>query len=180
MSGSEHHSVRRPLANREERAGWALVSPALALIGAFFFLPVVGGLALSLTDFDVYAIGRPDVARFVGVANYAQVLRDPLFWKALGNTLVFVIVGGPLSVAVSLVAALLVTAKLAKYPALFRSIFFAPVVTTLVAGEVSSYKQLPLNLYQIHDKFRDEFRPRFGALRSREFLMKVDVALKLD
>ncbi len=46
------------------------------------------------------------------------------------------------------------------------------VVTTLVAGSVRSYKQLPLNLYQIQTKFRDEFRPRFGVLRSREFLMK--------
>jgi prolyl-tRNA synthetase len=45
-------------------------------------------------------------------------------------------------------------------------------VTALVAGEVSSYKQLPINLYQIHDKFRDEFRPQYGVIRSREFLMK--------
>jgi prolyl-tRNA synthetase len=46
------------------------------------------------------------------------------------------------------------------------------VVTSLVAGEVSSYKQLPINLYQIHDKFRDEFRPQYGVIRSREFIMK--------
>lgn len=46
------------------------------------------------------------------------------------------------------------------------------VVTSLVAAEVSSYKQLPLNLYQIKMKYRDEFRPRFGVLRSREFMMK--------
>ncbi|MFB3890535.1 MAG: proline--tRNA ligase [Phycisphaerae bacterium] len=46
------------------------------------------------------------------------------------------------------------------------------VVTSLVAAEVSSYRQLPLNLYQINAKFRDELRPRFGVLRSREFLMK--------
>jgi len=46
------------------------------------------------------------------------------------------------------------------------------VVTALVAAEVSSYKQLPINLYQINTKFRDEFRPRFGVLRSREFIMK--------
>jgi len=46
------------------------------------------------------------------------------------------------------------------------------VVTTLVAGEVSSYKQLPLTLYQIQTKFRDEERPRYGVLRSREFIMK--------
>lgn len=46
------------------------------------------------------------------------------------------------------------------------------VVTSLVKTEVSSYKQLPLNLYQIQTKFRDEVRPRFGIMRSREFIMK--------
>jgi prolyl-tRNA synthetase len=46
------------------------------------------------------------------------------------------------------------------------------VFTTMVAGEIKSYKQLPINLYQISPKFRDEFRPRFGAIRSREFIMK--------
>ncbi|WP_395340897.1 proline--tRNA ligase [Ningiella sp. W23] len=46
------------------------------------------------------------------------------------------------------------------------------VITTLVKNEVSSYKQLPLNLYQIQTKFRDEVRPRFGIMRSREFIMK--------
>ena len=46
------------------------------------------------------------------------------------------------------------------------------VITDLVRKEVSSYKQLPLNLYQIQTKFRDERRPRFGVMRAREFLMK--------
>ncbi|AIK90379.1 proline--tRNA ligase [Glaesserella parasuis] len=46
------------------------------------------------------------------------------------------------------------------------------VITDLVRREVSSYKQLPLNLYQIQTKFRDEVRPRFGVMRGREFLMK--------
>jgi prolyl-tRNA synthetase len=46
------------------------------------------------------------------------------------------------------------------------------VVTALVRNEISSYKQLPLNLYQIQTKFRDEVRPRFGVMRGREFLMK--------
>jgi multiple sugar transport system permease protein len=109
------------------------VAPALTLIGVFFFLPVLAGLVLSFTDFDIYAIGRPDVARFVGVRNYAQVLTNPLFWQALFNTFYFVIVGGPLSVLASLVAAMLVSARLARFPGLFRSIFFMPVVTTLVA-----------------------------------------------
>ena len=46
------------------------------------------------------------------------------------------------------------------------------VVTSVAAGEINSYKQLPINIYQISFKFRDEFRPRFGVLRSREFIMK--------
>ncbi len=46
------------------------------------------------------------------------------------------------------------------------------VIVDLVRGEVRSYKQLPLNLYQIHIKFRDEARPRFGIIRAREFIMK--------
>lgn len=46
------------------------------------------------------------------------------------------------------------------------------VVTYLAVGEINSYKQMPINVYQISAKFRDEFRPRFGAIRSREFLMK--------
>lgn len=46
------------------------------------------------------------------------------------------------------------------------------VITSLVNNEVSSYKQLPLNMFQIQTKFRDEVRPRFGIMRGREFIMK--------
>lgn len=46
------------------------------------------------------------------------------------------------------------------------------IITTLVTGDVRSYRQLPLMLYQIQDKFRDEIRPRFGLMRGREFIMK--------
>lgn len=57
-----------------------------------------------------------------------------------------------------------------------REFCFGPtheeVVSDIVRREVKSYRQLPLNLYQIQTKFRDEIRPRFGVMRSREFLMK--------
>lgn len=46
------------------------------------------------------------------------------------------------------------------------------VITDLIRGEINSYKQLPLNFFQIQTKFRDEVRPRFGVMRAREFLMK--------
>jgi prolyl-tRNA synthetase len=54
------------------------------------------------------------------------------------------------------------------------------VITSLVRDEVKSYKQLPLNLYQIQTKVRDEIRPRFGVMRSREFLMKDAYSFHLD
>src|SRR5512133_2518887 len=46
------------------------------------------------------------------------------------------------------------------------------VITSLVAGEINSYRQLPKNFYQIQTKFRDEIRPRFGLMRAKEFIMK--------
>jgi len=54
------------------------------------------------------------------------------------------------------------------------------VVTSLVAGELKSYKQMPLNLYQIQTKFRDEIRPRFGLMRGREFIMKDAYTFDVD
>ena len=54
------------------------------------------------------------------------------------------------------------------------------VITSLVRNEISSYKQLPLNLYQIQTKFRDEVRPRFGIMRGREFTMKDAYSFHLE
>jgi multiple sugar transport system permease protein len=115
------------------RAGWFFLAPALVLIGIFFFLPVVASFVLSITDFDIYAVGDLDNARFVGLRNYTDLLGNPLFWKALGNTFYFALIGGPLTVAVSLGAALLVNAKAVRLKSLFRTIYFIPFVTTLVA-----------------------------------------------
>jgi prolyl-tRNA synthetase len=54
------------------------------------------------------------------------------------------------------------------------------VITELVSKEISSYKQLPLNLFQVQTKFRDEVRPRFGVMRSREFIMKDAYSFHVD
>ncbi len=117
-------------------SGWAFLTPALLLITVFFFLPVIAALLLSFTDFDIYALGDLNRLRFIGFNNYQQLLQSPLFWTALANTFYFVMIGGPLSVAVSLSAALLVNSRLTRFPSLFRTLFFLPVVTTLVAVAV--------------------------------------------
>lgn len=117
----------------QARAAVWFLAPALALIGVFFCVPILAGLAMSFTDFDLYAIGSPETIRFVGLGNYAQVLGDGEFWRAMRNTAFFVGVGGPLSVSASLAAALLVNAKLARWKGFFRTVYFLPVVTTMVA-----------------------------------------------
>ena len=117
-------------------AAWVFVAPALAVIAVFFALPVAAGLALSFTDFDLYALADLTNLRFAGLDNYAQVLALPLFWKSLANTLYFVVVGVPLSIALSLGFAALLQSPLARFVPLFRTALFAPVVTTLVAVAV--------------------------------------------
>lgn len=117
-------------------AGWAFAAPALAVLVVFFFLPVVAALGLSLTDFDIYALADIHNLRFVALDNYIGLLGNPLFWKTLGNTLYFVVVGVPLSIAASLAAALLLHSKLGRFKGFYRTAFFAPVVTTVVAVAV--------------------------------------------
>jgi multiple sugar transport system permease protein len=121
---------------KERRAAWTFVTPALIVIGAFFFVPVLAAFVLSLTDFDLYALADLRNLRFVGLGNYVDILKTPLFWKSLGNTLYFVVVGVPLSIALSLGAALLLDSKLARFKGFFRTALFAPVVTTVVAVAV--------------------------------------------
>jgi len=133
------------------RAAWLFLAPALAVIGVFFFLPVVASLALSFTDFDLYAIADPRNARFVGLHNYVALLHTPVFWTALENTLYFVAVGAPLSVLVSLATALLVNARLVRFRAFFRAAYFAPFVTTLVAVAIV---------------WRYLYQPRYGLLNA--------------
>lgn len=120
----------------ERRAAWLLLSPALGAIFLFFAVPLVAALFLSLTDFDIYALADAGNARFVGAENYLRLLRDPLFWRVMRNTLVFVVIGVPLTLAAALGGALLVHSKLARLRGLYRTIFFAPMVTTLVAVAV--------------------------------------------
>jgi multiple sugar transport system permease protein len=117
-------------------AAWIFVGPALIAIGVFFALPVAAALLMSLTDFDIYALADLANLRFVGLDNYTALLQRPLFWQALWNTVIFVVIGVPLSIGASLGTALLLHSKVARFQGFFRTALFAPVVTTLVAVAV--------------------------------------------
>lgn len=121
---------------RNNIAGLLFVAPAFMAIVIFFFGPAFAALFLSFTDFDIYALADIKNIRIIGLKNYSELLHNPLFWKALSNTLLFVFIGGPLSMAASLGAALLLHSQVGKLTNFYRTIFFAPVVTSLVATAV--------------------------------------------
>jgi multiple sugar transport system permease protein len=139
------------LRQRRIAPGWWFVAPALSLIVVFFLGPVVAAVGLSFTDFDLYALADWRTARWIGLTNYTRVLHEGLFWQALRNTLYFAVVGGPLTVAASLGAALMVNARSLRWRSTARTVFFAPFVTTLVAVAIV---------------WRYLYHPRYGLLNS--------------
>jgi multiple sugar transport system permease protein len=125
------------------------LAPALITLLVFFFLPVAAAFLMSFTDFDIYSLGNLKRARFILFGNFKLLLSDPLFWKALRNTVYFVLVGGPLTIIVALLAAIGLNSPYLKYKQYFRLAFFMPVVTTLVAVAVV---------------WRYLYHPRFGII----------------
>ncbi|MEX2115431.1 MAG: sugar ABC transporter permease [Bacteroidota bacterium] len=130
-------------------AAYMFLAPALIPIFLFFFVPALAAFAMSFTDFDIYSLGDVGNARFIGIRNYVNLFSDPLFWKAMRNTFYFVLVGGPLSVSLSLGTAVMLNSKFVRFRTLFRTVYFVPVVTTLVAVAVV---------------WRFLYHPRFGLL----------------
>lgn len=117
----------------QNRAGLAFVTPVLIGTVLVLFVPVVLGLLLSLTDFDIYAVANIRWLRFVGAGNYLDLVHQPLFWRAVGNTLLFAGLGVPAAIGTSLGAALLLHSRAVRWTPVWRLVFFAPYVTTLVA-----------------------------------------------
>lgn len=130
-------------------AAYFFLAPAVGAIFVFFFIPVLAAFIISFTDFDIYALSSLSNTRFVGFSNYAKLFDDPLFWTALKNTFYYVIGAGPISVIISLLAAMLLNSKLVKLKAVFRMFYFIPVVTTLVAVAII---------------WRFIYHPKFGLL----------------
>ena len=139
------------MARRRVNPAYLFVAPALAAIAAFFFVPVAASVVLSFTDFDIYAVASRENLRVVGLANYTRLVHDGLFWVAVRNTLYFVLLAAPLSLAASLGAALLLSAHVTRWKPAFRTALFLPVVTTLVAIAVV---------------WRYAFHPRIGLLNA--------------
>src|SRR4030042_2011303 len=102
------------------KAAYFFLAPAVSAIFIFFFIPVIAAFLISFTDFDIYTLGDLSTLRFTGFNNYIKLFGDELFWKALANTSYFVVAAGPLSIIISLGAAIILNSKLVRFKAIFR------------------------------------------------------------
>lgn len=113
---------------KENLIGYGFMSPALILLGIFLVIPVFMVVYYSFTD---YYLLTPDQRQFVGLSNFVQLFKDPIFIKSIFNTLKFVVWIIPVQLGASLGLALIVN-KARKGNIFFKVAFFAPVVMSLV------------------------------------------------
>lgn len=113
----------------QQSEGYLFLLPSLAGFILFVLIPVGAALVLSLYEWSLLSPGE-----YVGLTNYLNLFRrDPIFFKALGNTLYFTVTIVPLQLAAGLAVALALNQAI-KGIAIYRLIYFMPVVTTIVAG----------------------------------------------
>ncbi len=112
--------------SRQTMTAWAFLAPTLIVMGLFQFLPILGAFGMSLLD---YFPDSPN-NRFVGLENFARVLRDPAFWEALKNSVLYLLVV-PVVVGLALALALLVEPAI-PFMNTFRACYYVPVVTMMV------------------------------------------------
>ena len=117
----------------EGGAGIAFTAPVLVATLALLVVPTIAGFALSVTDFDIYALADPGNLRLIGLGNYTALAHTPLFWRAVGNTLLLAGLGVPAAIGTSLGAAMLLDSATVRLKPVWRILLFAPFVTTLVA-----------------------------------------------
>ena len=115
----------------DQRNGLLFAAPWLAGLAVFIVYPILASLYYSFCSYD--AIRPP---RWVGLRNYQQMFfDDPLFWKALGNTMYMVAVGLPVGLVAGLAVALLLNQKVRGIAA-YRTLYFLPSITPVVATSV--------------------------------------------
>ncbi len=127
-SSTAASSTMRRIPRRLWRDRWIylFLLPTLILYILFVLWPIVASYWYSLLDWSGFGRDR----RFVGLANYREVARDPLFWRAFRNSLLYMAFVVPIRVSLSLVAALALNDRRLPFANVFRTALFLPVVTT--------------------------------------------------
>ncbi|MDT8286374.1 MAG: extracellular solute-binding protein, partial [Elusimicrobiales bacterium] len=130
------HLRKRPRASAGGKCqpiAFLFLLPAVLILAVFLFVPIAASFIASMTNWDMYGVNDWTQVVFIGLENYAGLLRDPVFLAGLRNTLVFAFIGVPVSVTLSLAMALALNAGLLRAKAFFRVAYFIPVITTMVA-----------------------------------------------
>ena len=125
-----------PLYRRRTRAAWGFALPFVLLFAVFTVGPVLMSLAMALTDLRSRDLRNPLAVNIVGLDNFVAVFQDPIFRKAAANTAYFVLVGVPLTLALSLAIAVILNSGITRFRTLFRVGYYMPVVTSIVAVAV--------------------------------------------
>lgn len=121
-------SLKRTRWTPEARTALLWLAPTLAFFVVFQYYPILKSIAISFTEFGLLRRDTP----FVGFENYIRQFQDPLFLTALWNTLIFVAVCVVVGVALALIVAVMVE-KTGRWAGLYRTLYFIPVVTSLMA-----------------------------------------------
>lgn len=108
-------------------APYLFIAPNVVVITVFMFVPIVFAFVMSTTEWSL--IGTP---RFTGVENYRNLVADRQFWQSLGHTIVYTLGTVPVSIALGLLVAVLLNRRLPGRT-LLRSVYFVPVIISLVA-----------------------------------------------
>jgi multiple sugar transport system permease protein len=124
-----------PTRRSQAVAGWILASPFVVLFLVFTAGPVLASLGMSFTDMRSTDVRNPFSVEFVGLANYTDLIQDPLFRKVTLNTLLYLLLGVPLTMGIALAVAVGLNG-LSRSRGFFRVGFYLPVVTSIVAVSV--------------------------------------------
>lgn len=112
---------------------WLFLAPFAVIFVVFSAIPIISSLAISVTDMRSSDLQTPFGVNFAGLENYLALLSDGNFIRAILNTLLFVVVGVPVTMAVGFALALVVNSGIRRFRSVFRGLFYAPVVTNIVS-----------------------------------------------
>ncbi|MER6005779.1 carbohydrate ABC transporter permease [Nonomuraea sp. NPDC051941] len=125
--------ARRPRGSRRTGVAWLFLAPFAIVFLLYTAVPTVAALGFSLTDLRGTDLRDPFAVDFTGLENYLRLFQDESFLRDILNTALFVVVGVPLTMGIGFALAFALNTGIRRLRGVFRVVFFAPVVTNIVA-----------------------------------------------
>lgn len=117
--------------------GWGFSLPFVVIFCLFSLFPLLSSIYMSFTDITSRDLRTPFSVDFVGFTQYSKVVSDPIFQKACLNTVIFVIIGVPVTLVIAMALAVALNKGLRHLNSFFRALFYMPVVASTVAVAVA-------------------------------------------